>query len=98
MISEKKLSIFRPVYVNVSSDWGAWLSRATNGDLRYKGESIFTHVHTLIWFLGFGIAWGFDHDEEGNHYIQQEHVMKWDHCEYRCVASRIWYGRMEIFT
>lgn len=101
MMSEKKLSIFRFVYSKVASyGRGEWLWKDYSGtcDVRCRGESIYTHIHTLIWCLGFGIAWGFDYDIKGNHYIQQEHVVKWDHCEYHCLASRVWWGHMELFT
>jgi len=106
MMSEKKLSIFRPVYSKVGSRWGKWLHRnqTNNCDVIYRRGgpwrpvSIYNHIHTLIWFLGFGIAWGFAYDKNGNHYIQKEHLVRWDHCEYNCIASRVWFGRMEIFV
>lgn len=106
MMSEKKLSIFRPVYSNVDSRWGKWLQRneTNNCDIVYRRggpwapRSIYHQVHTIIWFLGFGIAWGYDVDKDGNFYIQEKHVMKWNHCEYGGVAKRWWIGRMEIFV
>ena len=100
-MSEKKLSIFRPVFSKCNTRWGRWLwkDHSNNCDIRltHSGESIYSRIHTFISFLGFGIAWGYRDDGEG-FYIQKKHVMKWDHCEYGCIASQFWIGRMEIIT
>lgn len=100
MMSEKKLSIFRPVFSKCNTRWGRWLwkDHSNNSDLRHNGRSIYSQVHTLFSWLGFGIAWGYLENDEGNFYVQQEHVMKWSHCEYGCAASQLWIGRMEIYT
>ena len=104
-MSEKKLSIFRPVFSKCNTRWGRWLwkNHSPTSDviydrLPYPRASIYRQIHTLIWFLGFGIAWGYKTNSEGDFYIQKKHVMKWDHCEYGCIASRIWIGRMVILT
>ena len=99
-MSEKKLSRFRPIYANVNSRWSRWLTRNHSGncDVRHNGESIYNHIHTLVSWLGFGIAWGFDINGNGNHFIHTMHLMAWDHCIRGEAASKVWIGRMEIFA
>lgn len=95
-MSEKKLSRFLPLYASVNSRPPHPLT--FSGDIRHKGVSIYHYVHTIISWLGFGIAWGFDHDEDGKFYIETEHIMKWDRCTRGEVVSKTWIGRMEIFV
>lgn len=99
-MSEKKLSRFLPIYCKVSKRWNSWLWKNYSGtcNVRCKGESIYKRVHTLISWLGFGIAWGFDIDGNGNHFIHTMHIITWDRCTRGEVATKIWIGRMEIFV
>lgn len=87
-----------PIYSRVMSKYGRWLWKNESGkcDVIFRGKSIYHQIHTLFWWLGFGIAWGFRHNSAGQKHMITEHKMAWDRCMRGEAASQVWIGRMEV--
>ena len=76
--------VLRPVISLVNTVHEQWIH---SGEIYYHGKSIHDQVYLILGAFGFGIAFGYRHNDKGSVYLEAPGK----------IAKQVWFGRIEIY-